>query len=60
MKHYVHINDACTIETRYSQLSNDVLIIKIGSQETKISSIEFAFAWRRRPIPQNDLSKYTS
>ena len=43
MKHYLHINDSRTIETKHSQLSNDVLNVKIGSQETKISSIEFAF-----------------
>ena len=43
IKHYVHINDSRSIETRHSQLSNDALNVKIGSQETKISSIEFAF-----------------
>ena len=42
MKHYVHINDSRTIETRHSQLSNDVLNIKIGSQTTEITMIEFA------------------
>ena len=40
MKRNVHINGSCTIETRHSQLSNDVLNVKIDSQTAEITMIE--------------------